>query len=63
MQQLFFTIVTVTQSKMVTFKSYSISRKFTFNFIEILFLMLLSGNLQRGVPFHQGVVGWCDGAG
>ena len=38
-------------NKMVTFKSNSISQKFTFNFIEILFLMLLNGNLQQGVNF------------
>ena len=38
-------------NKMVTFKSNSISRKFTFNFIEILFLMLLNENLQRGINF------------
>ena len=36
-----------------TFKSNSISQKFTFNFIEILFLMPLNGNLQRGVNFTK----------
>ena len=32
-------------------KIYSISRKLTFYFSEILFLILLNGNLQRDVDF------------
>ena len=41
---------------MVKFKSNLISQKFTFNFYEILFLMLLNGNLQRGVNLFTNVI-------